>query len=98
MSKAASAQYRNTCPVCKAGFKMPCRTLKTGRVTDTHMARVQAQFNREPRIMPTPTPDPPISYMSRYFPVQRERVTESALDSLASLGYSRSKSIAILTN
>ena len=40
-SKAASAQYPNVCPVCFAKPKQPCRTLKTGRVTDTHLVRIQ---------------------------------------------------------
>lgn len=39
-SKAVSAQYRRPCPTCKAKPLEPCRTLRTGRVTDTHMARL----------------------------------------------------------
>lgn len=39
-SKAVSAQYAQPCPVCAAGPFAPCRTRKTGRVTDTHLARL----------------------------------------------------------
>lgn len=41
MSRAASAQYPRPCSTCGAGSREPCRTLTTGRVTDTHIARIQ---------------------------------------------------------
>lgn len=41
MSRAASAQYGVPCPTCKAGQDDPCRTLTTGRVTDTHVSRIE---------------------------------------------------------
>lgn len=44
LSKAASARYNVTCPVCKAEPKQPCRTRTTGRVTDTHMKRIDLQY------------------------------------------------------
>jgi hypothetical protein len=40
VSGAASAQYARGCPTCGAGPYQPCRTLTTGRVTDTHMKRL----------------------------------------------------------
>jgi hypothetical protein len=39
-SRAASAQYDVICPTCGAFPRDPCRTLTTGRVTDTHAARM----------------------------------------------------------
>lgn len=39
-SKAVSAQYPRSCPTCKAAPYRPCRSLGTGRVTDTHLARI----------------------------------------------------------
>lgn len=44
MSKAASAQYDVTCPKCLARPKEPCRSLRTRRVTDTHLARIDAAY------------------------------------------------------
>lgn len=41
MSSAVSAQYPHGCTTCGAGPRQPCRTLRTGRVTDTHLARIQ---------------------------------------------------------
>lgn len=43
-SKAASAQYAATCPRCSAKPKEPCRAIKSGRVTDTHIARIEANY------------------------------------------------------
>jgi hypothetical protein len=43
-SHAVSAQYNVTCPVCNAQPLTPCRTLRTGRVTDTHLARIEARY------------------------------------------------------
>lgn len=43
-STAVSAQYENTCPVCGAGPKQPCRTKITKRVTDTHLPRIDAAY------------------------------------------------------
>jgi hypothetical protein len=40
MSKAVSAQYPRPCPTCGAEPYQPCRSLTTGRVTDTHHARL----------------------------------------------------------
>lgn len=96
-STAASAKYRNTCPTCKSGPFMPCRTLKSGRVTGTHIPRLRAVPSRKVRIIPPLTPDPLISYVSNFL-VAQEVVTQSALDTLYMLGYSRSKSIAVLTD
>ena len=42
ISKAPSARYGVDCPTCKVGADYPSRTLKTGRVTDTHKARIDA--------------------------------------------------------
>lgn len=39
-SKAASAQYDVTCRTCAAPPRQPCRTRRTGRVTDTHAPRL----------------------------------------------------------
>jgi len=33
--------YENTCPTCGAAGGMRCRTLTTGRATDTHTARIE---------------------------------------------------------
>ena len=44
VSSAVSAQYNITCPVCAAGPLLPCRTLKTGRVTDTHLKRIDVAY------------------------------------------------------
>lgn len=92
MSKAVSARYRNVCPKCKAKSYEPCRTLKTGRVTDTHMQRVQNQFNA--RTVRPAVPDAPVR-IPRYFPVERV-ITESNLDTLALVGYGRSKALSLL--
>lgn len=46
-SGAVSAQYPVTCSTCKAAPFTPCRSLTTGRVTDTHVARITAQFDAE---------------------------------------------------
>jgi hypothetical protein len=43
MSTAASSRYTVTCPSCNAEPGEPCRTLKTGRVTDTHTHRIWKQ-------------------------------------------------------
>lgn len=43
-SKAASAQYRVECSYCGAKIGEPCRTLKTRRVTDTHVDRIHDWF------------------------------------------------------
>jgi hypothetical protein len=40
-STAPSARYGVACPTCKAAADQPCRTLTTGRVTDTHAARIR---------------------------------------------------------
>ena len=40
-SKSPSARYGRPCPTCKAAADQPCRTLTTGRVTDTHVARIR---------------------------------------------------------
>lgn len=37
------------CPVCKVEPRARCRTLKTGRTTDTHHARYDALFDRSQR-------------------------------------------------
>ena len=46
MSGAASAQYAVSCPYCLAGPHKPCRTIGTGRVTDTHRARLAVAYGR----------------------------------------------------
>ena len=33
--------HPNPCPKCGAKRGAPCRTLTTGRVTDTHLARME---------------------------------------------------------
>lgn len=58
-SRAVSAQYTASCPTCgAAGATLdedpatttprvggePCRSRTTGRVTDTHRARIEAQY------------------------------------------------------
>lgn len=43
-SKAVSARYVNPCSKCLAKAYEPCRSLTSGRVTDTHLVRVQEQF------------------------------------------------------
>ncbi len=99
VSNAASARYRNVCPKCKARSFEPCRTLKTGRVTDTHLSRVDAAnqlMNVMPRRIKQAIPDQPIR-IPRYFPVERV-VTDSDLDTLAALGYSRSMAMKVLTD
>ncbi|HET6916638.1 MAG TPA: hypothetical protein VFH56_11165 [Acidimicrobiales bacterium] len=40
-SKAPSARYGVPCPTCGAKADEPCRTRKTRRVTDTHVARIE---------------------------------------------------------
>lgn len=45
-SGAVSAGYPTGCAACGAGVGQPCRT-KSGRVTDTHRARIDAQFQKE---------------------------------------------------
>lgn len=40
-STAPSARYGRPCKTCKAAADQPCRTLTTGRVTDTHAARIR---------------------------------------------------------
>lgn len=62
MSRATSAQYAQPCPVCKAGPFNPCRTLGSGRVTDTHLARLgapkRAYLSRDGAIyVPTENPN-----------------------------------------
>lgn len=94
-STAYSAQYRASCPTCKAESFMPCRTLKTKRVTDTHAGRVR--LARAARVIPAPLPDPPVSY-NRFFPVQRENTSQQAVDTLRELGYSRSIALALLSD
>lgn len=42
-----SHNYRNPCVVCGAQPFQPCRTLTTGRVTDTHMRRVAGEWPAE---------------------------------------------------
>lgn len=37
-------EYDITCPVCGAPPKERCRTLKTNRTTDTHLSRIDAEF------------------------------------------------------
>ena len=37
--------YPNQCPTCGAEPNKPCRTLKTKRVTDTHLARIDARYS-----------------------------------------------------
>lgn len=41
-SKAASDRYFKVCPVCGAGSYKPCKTIKTRRVTDTHLPRINS--------------------------------------------------------
>lgn len=36
--------YPNTCPTCSAAPGQPCLTLTTGRVTDTHIARIEEAY------------------------------------------------------
>jgi hypothetical protein len=49
-----SARYGVWCPKCTAEHDQPCRTLTTGRVTDTHSARIRkAQRVAETRQMLT---------------------------------------------
>lgn len=43
-SKAVSSQYTVECPQCHAAPNQPCRTLRTGRVTDTHLSRIDKQY------------------------------------------------------
>lgn len=60
-SNAISAQYTADCPTCGAKGAtintdpaadtariagQPCRSKTTGRVTDTHRARIEAQYQR----------------------------------------------------
>lgn len=40
MSKAASSRYTVPCRACGAEPQQPCRTLASGRVTDTHQSRI----------------------------------------------------------
>lgn len=35
---------RVECPTCLAGVNLRCRALTTGRVTDTHTARIEAAW------------------------------------------------------
>lgn len=46
-SGAVSAKYANTCPTCHAGPQEPCRSKITRRVTDTHRARIDTQFQKD---------------------------------------------------
>lgn len=39
-------RYDVMCPACGAKPEKPCRTLTTGRTTDTHAARLTAQYHR----------------------------------------------------
>lgn len=41
---AASARYGVPCSTCAAGADDPCRSLVTGQVTDTHVARLKAYW------------------------------------------------------
>ncbi len=47
MSGAVSAQYPTGCDTCGAVVGDPCRSLTTGRVTDTHKARIDAQATQD---------------------------------------------------
>ncbi len=44
-SSAPSARYGVPCPRCKAAADEPCRAA-SGRVTDTHIARIDASVDR----------------------------------------------------
>lgn len=44
--------YPNTCPTCGAAPERPCRSLTTGRTTDTHKSRITSQHD-EPETCPT---------------------------------------------
>lgn len=41
-SSSVSAQYPTGCTTCGAVRGQPCRSLRTRRVTDTHIARINA--------------------------------------------------------
>lgn len=49
-SKAVSAQYAVACPTCEAPPKDPCRTLRTLRVTDTHLDRIERAYPANPDV------------------------------------------------
>ena len=40
----SAIQYQVACPTCSAEPERPCRTLTTNRVTDTHLARIDAAY------------------------------------------------------
>src|SRR5215207_6533154 len=40
-SRAVSARYRKACPRCEAEPGQPCRTLKTDRITNAHVVRIE---------------------------------------------------------
>lgn len=41
---ADQCQYPNTCEKCQAAPFAQCRSLTTGKLTDTHVVRIQKQF------------------------------------------------------
>lgn len=94
MSNAVSARYQNPCGKCLAKAYEPCRTLTTGRITDTHRIRIDEQFTRT-LVRKQQVPSVTVSYLAPLRPVQSV-VTERSLDALSLLGYSRSQSRRIL--
>ena len=53
--------HPNPCPKCGAKRGAPCRTLTTGRVTDTHLARMGAAMTTSgPQAHPGATQPPPV--------------------------------------
>lgn len=46
--------YPNTCRACGAPPRQRCRTLTTGKVTDTHAVRIATQFDPDPPPVPAP--------------------------------------------
>lgn len=45
-SNAVSAKYPTGCDTCGAGIGEPCRSTTSGKVTDTHRARIDASYPR----------------------------------------------------
>lgn len=86
------ASIGNKCVTCQARSGQPCVTLTTGRKTKFHRARIV----RKVRVIPAQVPDPRIGYGLTQRP--NRGFTASAVDTLGMLGYSRSKSIALLTD
>jgi hypothetical protein len=58
MGVLTSIEFTVACPKCSAAARQRCRTVTTGRVTDTHVARMLAAWAAHPHTLPR-APRPP---------------------------------------